>query len=384
VIGREIVVLNEERFRDPRLAKALIDRIQKLIETVAQRKEGLLGTDENPINLMEVCGTHTVNIFRSGLRSIFDEMPGLRLLSGPGCPVCVTTNMDIDAALAIAARDDVVFATFGDMVKVPGSKKSFAVLKAEGASIRLIYSPTELIEIAESAPDKQVSFLSIGFETTTPGIAYAIKKAKALGIRNLSIVASNKLVPPALNALCANPDVNLNGFVLPGHVTTIIGLAPYEPVARDFAMPCVVTGFEPVDILRGVEMLVAQLSEGRAEVECAYRRAVPVNGNPDARKIMSQVFEPTDMRWRGLGVIPQSGLKLNAQYEDFDARNRFNVEASEEIENPKCRCGDVLIGKCLPTECELFGRGCDPEHPLGACMVSSEGTCAAYYRFGFT
>ncbi|MEP0814099.1 MAG: hydrogenase formation protein HypD [bacterium] len=368
-------------FRNPEVARSLVERIRLLAAAIQSGDASGKFSGGQPINLMEVCGTHTVSIFRSGLRSILDTIPGLRLLSGPGCPVCVTSVRDVDAALAIASRPDVTFATFGDMVKVPGTVKSFARLKAEGADIRLVYSPMELIAIAESNPKRQVSFFSVGFETTTPGIAYALKRAKSLGIRNLTIVAANKVVPPALAALCKNPDLNLHGFILPGHVSTITGAAPFKPIAERFGIPCAIAGFEPVDILSGIAALLAQIREGRAQVEILYARAVPPAGNMHARAVVSHVFMPCDAEWRGIGVIPRSGLKLNAQYEDYDALRRFEITSGESRDNPLCRCGDVLIGKSLPTECPLFGKGCDPEKPIGACMVSSEGTCSTYYRY---
>jgi hydrogenase expression/formation protein HypD len=373
---------DQSKFRDSALARALIRSIRTMVCELETEFHGELGSADNPIRLMEVCGTHTVSIFRSGLSSIFDSIEGFDLISGPGCPVCVTSTSDIDAALEVALKPDVIFTTFGDMVKVPGSHTNLSLLKTQGAHVRIVNSPIELVELASKNPDGQVVFFSVGFETTTPGIAYTLKKAKALSIKNLSIVTVNKTVPPALNALCSMGDFQLHGFILPGHVSTIIGIDAYKEVTEMYRIPAVVTGFEPLEILHGIFMLLKQIRDKRFQVESAYTYAVPEKGNTHALTVMAQVFQPADAIWRGLGLIPKSGLELNRQYEDFDALKRFGVEKLDSIDNPACRCGEVLVGKSRPTECPLFGKACTPETPVGACMVSSEGTCSAYFKYG--
>lgn len=352
-------------WRDPELARHLIE----LIEAAADR----------PMNLMEVCGTHTVAIARFGLREVMP--PNIRLLSGPGCPVCVTANRDIDLAIEIARVPGVVITTFGDMMKVPGSYSSLAREKSEGRDIRVVYSPLDAIKMAQAEPDRQVVFLGVGFETTVPIIAATIQQAAAAGVSNFSVLCVHKTVPGALEALVNDPDVHIDGFILPGHVSTIIGPEPYRFIAREYGVPGVVTGFEPVDVLQGVWMLAKQLQEGRSEIEIAYRRGVNADGNPTARALIEDVFEPTDAEWRGIGVIPGTGLAMRPAYAAWDASKRFDVAPPEPREIPGCQCGEVLRGAILPFECRLFGKGCTPEHPIGPCMVSSEGSCAAYYRY---
>lgn len=352
-------------WRDPELARHLIE----LIEAAADR----------PMNLMEVCGTHTVAIARFGLREVMP--PNIRLLSGPGCPVCVTANRDIDLAIEIARVPGVIVTTFGDMMKVPGSYSSLAREKSEGRDIRVVYSPLDAIAMAQAEPDRQVVFLGVGFETTVPIIAATIQQAASAGVRNFSVLCVHKTVPGALEALVNDPDVHIDGFILPGHVSTIIGPEPYRFIAREYGVPGVVTGFEPVDVLQGVWMLAKQLQEGRAEIEIAYRRGVNADGNPTARALIEEVFEPSDAEWRGIGVIPGTGLTMRPAYAEWDASKRFDVTPPEPREIPGCQCGEVLRGAILPFECRLFGKGCTPEHPIGPCMVSSEGSCAAYYRY---
>lgn len=353
-------------FRDPKLARELIDRIHRL---VGNRR----------INLMEVCGTHTVSIGRYGFRSIMPE--GLRLLSGPGCPVCVTANRDIDHAIALARTEGITVATFGDMMRVPGSTSSLAAEKSAGRDVRIVYSPLDALELATELPDRNVVFMGVGFETTTPAIAACILEAASRGIENFSVFCVHKTTPPALRTIANDPETTIDGFILPGHVCTITGLAPFQFIAREFNIPGVVTGFEPVDILTGIDRLVEMIISGTPAVENAYPRSVRDAGNPVARSIAEKVFEPCSATWRGLGKIAHSGLRIREDYARYDARRRFAVEVEPTRKPHGCRCGDVLRGVIAPTQCPLFGRACTPEHPVGPCMVSSEGSCAAYFRY---
>jgi len=352
-------------FRDPKIARGLI--------------EAIAATPTGPAKFMEVCGTHTVAIAKYGLRAVMPE--SLTLLSGPGCPVCVTANRDIDIAVEYARQPDVIVATFGDMMKVPGSYSSLSAEKADGRDVRIVYSPLDALELAQRNPDKLVVFIGVGFETTVPLIAAAIVRAQQSELRNFTVFSAHKTVPEALRALVNDPQVAVGGFILPGHVSTIIGMHPYRFLAEEFGVPSVITGFEPLDILQGILMLAKQVAEGRAEVEVAYTRAVPPDGNPSAVGMMSRVFEPADSDWRGIGVIPGTGLAIREEFADFDAMVRREVTPPEGRETPGCQCGEVLRGVTLPFECRLFARGCTPEHPVGPCMVSSEGSCAAYYRY---
>jgi len=352
-------------FRDPVIARGLIDAIA--------------ATKTGPVKLMEVCGTHTVSIAKNGLRAVMPE--NVTLLSGPGCPVCVTANADIDTAIELARRPGVIVTSFGDMMKVPGSYSSLAREKADGRDVRIVYSPLDALALAEKNPDSEVVFVAVGFETTAPLIASAILRAKESGLENFSIFCAHKTVPAALEALVNDPEVQINGFILPGHVSTIIGSHPYEFLAEQYHVPGVITGFEPVDVLQGVYMLLKQLEEGRSEIEIAYHRGVLPEGNPHAREMVEQVFTEMDADWRGIGVIPGTGLKIRDEYAYYDAVVRLPVTLPEPKEIKGCQCGDVLRGVILPFDCKLFGKGCTPEHPIGPCMVSSEGSCAAYYRF---
>jgi len=352
-------------WRDPKLAHHLIGLIAKAAD--------------RPMKLMEVCGTHTVAIARFGLREVMPD--NITLLSGPGCPVCVTANRDIDLAIELGRVPGVVLATFGDMIKVPGSYSSLAREKADGRDIRIVYSPLDAVQMAANEPDKQVVFLGVGFETTVPTIAVTIKSAAARGVDNFSVLSVHKTVPKALEALVNDPDVQIDGFILPGHVSTIIGPEPYRFIASQYHVPGVATGFEPVDVLQGVWMLAKQISEGRAEIEIAYRRGINAHGNPTAQAAIAEVFEPADADWRGIGVIPGTGLDIREEFSAWDAAKRFDVTPPEPKDIPGCQCGDVLRGVILPYRCRLFGKGCTPEHPIGPCMVSSEGSCAAYYRY---
>lgn len=355
-----------EAFRDPALARKLIDAIRR-------------HADGRTLNLMEVCGTHTVSIGRYGFRSIMPD--GLKLLSGPGCPVCVTANRDIDHAIALSDLDDVIIATFGDMMRVPGSTSSLMRKKSEGRDIRIVYSPLDAIALAESNPGRHVVFLGVGFETTTPTIAATILEAEARGLPNFSVFCAHKVTPPALRAIADDPRTRIDGFILPGHVSTITGIAPYRFLVDEYGIPGVVTGFEPVDILEGIEMLTRMIRDGSPDIVNAYRRGVSEQGNPVAREHVAAVFDATDADWRGLGTIPASGLAIKERFAPFDARKRFDVSIEPTREPRGCRCGDVLRGAIAPVDCPLFGRACTPEHPVGPCMVSSEGSCAAYFRY---
>lgn len=333
-----------------------------------------------PTKLMEVCGTHTVSIFRHGIRDILPE--NISLISGPGCPVCVTPNKHIDEAIELCRRSNVILTTFGDMMKVPGSRSSLAAEKAEGADIRIVYSTMDAVDLAAENPDKEVVFFGIGFETTSPTIAVAILRAEREGRRNFSVVGSNKLIPQAIRTLLAEDEIGINGFILPGHVSSIIGLQPYQFIAAEFGIPAVVIGFEPVDILQGIYMLVRQIEDGTAKIEVQYNRSVPPQGNPHAMDILFKVFEVDDALWRGIGSIPGTGLKLREEYRMFDAVRKFDIVITDDREHPGCKCGQVLRGVITPPDCGLFGKACLPEHPVGPCMVSVEGTCAAYYKYG--
>ena len=352
-------------FRDPDIARGLIDAIHT--------------TKTGPVKLMEVCGTHTVAIAKNGLRAVMPEW--VTLLSGPGCPVCVTANADIDTAIELSRQPGVIVTTFGDMMKVPGSYSSLSRKKAEGRDVRIVYSPLDALTLAEKNPAHQVVFVAVGFETTAPLIAAVIKRAKEAGLENFSVFCAHKTVPAALEALANDPEVKINGFILPGHVSTIIGSKPYEYLASEYHIPGVITGFEPVDVLQGIYMLLKQLEQGRAEIEIAYHRGVMSEGNPHARRLVDEVFEPVDADWRGIGVIPGTGLKIRDEFAHYDAVRRIPVVLPEPREIKGCQCGEVLRGVTLPFECRLFGKGCTPENPIGPCMVSSEGSCAAYYRF---
>ncbi|MCL2655130.1 MAG: hydrogenase formation protein HypD [Coriobacteriia bacterium] len=371
---------NLDAFRDPALAHKLIGRISKLAEALAATER--FGGGQS-IKLMEVCGTHTMAIAKAGLRSVMPE--NIVLSSGPGCPVCVTANPDIDLAIEVARQPGMILTTFGDMIKVPGSWTSLAQEKARGADVRVVYSPLDALALAAEAPEALVVFVSVGFETTTPIIAASVKRAAAAGLENFCILAANKTVPEALRALAGDPEVGINGLILPGHVSTIIGTAPYQFLADEFGVPGVVTGFEPVDVLLGIEELLKgllEISEGAAaKISIAYERAVKPEGNPVAVALLDEIFEPCDVEWRGLGVIGGTGLKLRENYARFDATVRVPVTPPESRETPGCQCGQVLRGIITPPQCRLFGRGCVPEHPVGPCMVSSEGSCAAFYRY---
>ncbi len=343
-------------------------------------RDGIARLATRPVRLMEVCGTHTVAIFKAGIRQLLPE--AVELVSGPGCPVCVTPNGYLDTAVAYSRRDDVIIATFGDMLRVPGSTSSLAAEQAAGADVRIVYSPLDSLTIAAANPGKKVIFLAVGFETTAPTAAATVLAAEQAGLENFFVLSAHKLVPPALRALLTAGETKVDGLLLPGHVSAIIGEAPYRFLADEFAVPAVIAGFEPLDILRAVYLLVQRISAGEAALENEYRRVVPPAGNPAALAVLDRVYEPADAAWRGLGVIPASGLAVRAAYRRFDAPVALPVTAEETKEHAGCRCGEVLRGVARPQQCPLFGTACTPERPVGSCMVSVEGTCAAWYKDG--
>jgi hydrogenase expression/formation protein HypD len=353
-------------FRDSALAQRLAAEIRRL---VTRRWV-----------LMEVCGGQTHSIIRNGIDQLLP--PEVMLIHGPGCPVCVTPLALIDKALAIAARPEVIFCSFGDMLRVPGSQKDLFRVKSEGGDVRVVYSPLDALALARQHLDRQVVFFGIGFETTAPANAMAVVQAKRLGLKNFSMLISHVLVPPAIEAILSSPANRVQAFLAAGHVCSVMGYWQYVPLAQRYGVPIVVTGFEPLDILEGIRRAVAQLEEGRAEVENAYPRAVTCEGNRPAQALLDEVFELTDRAWRGMGVIPNSGWRLRPAYREFDAEVRFDLAEIQPQESPLCRSGDVLQGRLKPTECPAFGKQCTPRTPLGATMVSSEGACAAYYNYG--
>ena len=356
---------NPEYFRDPDRAAELAGEIRRLASGRSFR-------------LMEVCGTHTVAIARSGLKSLLP--PEIRLISGPGCPVCVTPQGTIDRMIARAAQPKTILATFGDMLRVPGSRSSLQEEKESGGDVRIIYSPLEALEMARRNPGRRVVLAAVGFETTHPPLAAAVLEAEKDQLANFFIVPAGRLIPPALEFLLADPRTRLDGLICPGHVSVIIGLDPYREIARRHEIPCAVTGFEPVDILGAVRELIRLA--GRGEAVNLYTRAVRDGGNPKARRAAERVFEPADSEWRGLGIIPASGLDLRGDYGRFDIDRVDPIAIPEPREDPGCICGRVLSGSADPADCPRFGSGCDPAHPLGPCMVSAEGACAAQYRYG--
>jgi hydrogenase expression/formation protein HypD len=336
-----------------------------------------------PWAIMEVCGGQTHSIIRNGIDQLLPDEPGRRveMFHGPGCPVCVTPLETIDKALAIAARPEVIFCSFGDMLRVPGSRENLFQVKGGGGDVRVVYSPLDAVKLARQHPEREVVFLAIGFETTAPANAMAVKLAKEQGLKNFSMLVSHVLVPPAIEAIMQSPGSRMNAFLAAGHVCSVMGTWQYPPLAARFRVPIVVTGFEPLDLLEGIRRAVVQLEEGRAEVENAYPRVVNERGNEAAQRVIAEVFAPTDRGWRGIGVIPASGWRLSDAYRECDAEQRFGVGGITAIESPLCKSGEVLQGTLKPDQCPAFGKECTPRTPLGATMVSSEGACAAYYNF---
>lgn len=333
-----------------------------------------------PVRFMEVCGTHTMAAFRSGLRSLLPE--NVSLLSGPGCPVCVTPNGYIDAAVALSRQPGVVITTFGDLVRVPGSVSSLEQERARGAAVEVVYSPLDALALARRHPERTVVFLAVGFETTAPGVALVVRSAQRERLRNFAVLCSLKTMPAPMRALAAGGEVAIDGFLCPGHVSVVTGAGAFAFLAEEFGLPCVVAGFETLDMVVGIGLLLRQLVEGRAEVEIEYQRAVSWEGNRQAQRLIAEVFAPAATEWRGLGVIAESGLRLREEYAEQDAALRFGLDLAGSPAPPGCRCGDVLRGALTPLDCPLFDRRCTPVNPQGPCMVSSEGACAAYWRYG--
>ncbi|TNY37997.1 hydrogenase formation protein HypD [Thermomonospora catenispora] len=358
-----------EEYRDANRARALAEQIAALCEPGRQYK------------FMEVCGGHTHTIYKHGL---LDHLPeSVTLVHGPGCPVCVIPMGRVDDAIAIARQPDVIMTSFGDMMRVPGGSGSFLDAKAAGADIRMVYSPLDALKIARQNPDRRVVFMGIGFETTAPSTAMTVLRAAAEGVRNFSVFCNHVTILPAIKAILDSPDLRLDGFLGPGHVSTVIGCRPYGFIARDYHRPVVVSGFEPLDVLQSVHMLLTQLAQGRCEVENQYTRVVPWNGNPRALEAINRTMELRPyFEWRGLGFISHSALRLREEYAAFDAERIFQIPGVRVADPKACQCGEVLKGVLKPWECKVFGTACTPETPIGTCMVSSEGACAAYYNFG--
>ncbi len=354
-----------DEYRDPQQAVRLAETIRRRVT--------------RPWNIMEVCGGQTHAILRFALDELLP--PEITLIHGPGCPVCVTPIEIIDKAIEIASRGEVIFCSFGDMLRVPGTRKNLLAVKSEGGDVRIVYSPMDALALARKHADRQVVFFAVGFETTAPANAMAVAQAARLGVKNFSVLVSHVLVPPAMAAIMDSSLCRVQGFLAAGHVCTVMGTEEYRPLAQRYRVPIVVTGFEPLDILQGVAMCVAQLEEGRAEVENQYARSVRPQGNPAAKRVIGEVFQPGPRKWRGIGEIPQSGLRLRPAYAEFDAQRRFGVEHIVAEEPRECIAGEVLQGHKKPHQCPAFGVRCTPEKPLGAPMVSSEGACAAYYRY---
>jgi len=355
-----------DEYRNEADAQRLVQAINRLVT--------------RPWTIMEICGGQTHTLIKFGI----DQMLPARvtLIHGPGCPVCVTPIELIDKAVAIARRPEVIFTSFGDMLRVPGSEADLLAVKAQGGDVRMVYSPLDAVKLAERNPDREVVFFAVGFETTAPGNAMSVWQAKRLGLKNYSILCSHVLVPPAIEAILSSPNNIVQGFLAAGHVCTVMGYWEYEPIAARYRVPIVVTGFEPLDLLQGLHMTLKALEEGRVGVENEYARSVTREGNTAAQKLMQQVFEVCDRQWRGIGMIPRSGYRLRPEFAAFDAERRFAVEGVTAQESLLCIAGQILQGMKKPNQCSAFGKLCTPEHPLGAPMVSSEGACAAYYQYG--
>jgi len=358
-----------DEFRSGDVAKRVAEQITTLVEPGRTYK------------FMEVCGGHTHTIYKHGVEDLLP--PEIELVHGPGCPVCVIPMGRQDDAIAIAERPEVIFTTFGDMMRVPASRGSLLDAKASGADVRMVYSPLDALRIARENPDREVVFFAIGFETTTPSTAVTLLRARAEGITNFSLFANHVTIIPAIRSILGSPDLRLDGFIGPGHVSTVIGTRPYEFISQDWGLPIAVSGFEPLDILQGVYMLMRQLAEGRAEVENQYSRVVRKEGNPLALKAIGETMElRTTFEWRGLGFISQSALKLREEFATWDAEVRYAVPGVRVADPKACQCGEVLKGVIKPWQCKVFGTSCTPDRPIGTCMVSSEGACAAYYNYG--
>mgnify|MGYP000879239899 CR=1 FL=1 len=364
-------MIDLDRFRDPALAGRLVDKIAKI--------------DAGPVSFMEVCGTHTMAISQFGIRGLIPK--SIILLSGPGCPVCVTSLSDLDRMIAIAGLKGVIFATFGDMVRVPGSRSSLREAKSKGADVRVVYSPLDALALAQENPDKQVVFAGVGFETTSPTIIATVLEAQTKGLKNFSVYPAFKTVPTALKAILESGQTRIDGFLCPGHVSAIIGSRPYRFIPEEYRIPCVIAGFEPLDILESIAMLLEQVRGQRRDnrpvsVQTEYRRGVPDEGNPNAMAIIDKVMQPCTAEWRAIGKIPGTGLCFRDEYLEFDASRKFDIEVESAQEPAGCICGQVMMGLNQPDECAMFGQACTPGNPVGPCMVSSEGACAAWYKYG--
>jgi len=354
-----------DEYRDPKAAQSYIAAIEELTT--------------RPWTIMEICGGQTHAIVRYGLQ---DMIPSeITLVHGPGCPVCVTPIEKINKALKIAALPNVIFCSFGDMLRVPGSGKDLLSVRAEGGDVRTVYSPLDAVKVAQENPDKEIVFFAVGFETTAPGNAMAVYQAKEMGLKNFSLLVSHVLVPPAMESMLSNPECKVQGFLAAGHVCTVMGMEAYHPIAAKYNVPIVVTGFEPLDILQGIYMCIRQLEEGRYEVENQYARAVEEHGNTPAQELIDQVFQIIPRQWRGIGEIPDSGWCLSEEYKELDAEKRFDMEENSHKECMECISGEIMQGLKKPSQCSQFGKGCTPDHPTGAPMVSTEGACSAYFRY---
>jgi hydrogenase expression/formation protein HypD len=361
-------------YKNPEAASYIRKQIKLLAEELTKQNK--------TANIMEVCGSHTMAIGRFAIRELLPE--NVKLISGPGCPVCVTDSGYVDAAIQLAERNDVVIATFGDMINVPGSNTTLAKCRSGGAHIEVCHSPTNTMELSKKYPDKQIVFLAIGFETTTAPVLGLLSIIEKQNIKNISLLTAFKLVPPALEALTSDPELNIDAFLCPAHVSVIIGSNAYKPFVKKHKIPCVIASFEPVEIMFGLMEILKQLVNSTPEVKNQYKRFVNPAGSPKALELISKYLEIYDASWRGIGYIPNSGVKLKKEYSKFDAAERFNFELKPGKPNPACRCGDVLKGKLLPSACPLFAKACNPLNPIGPCMVSSEGSCAAYYKYSRT
>lgn len=358
-----------KNFSNPELCRGLLKKLESRLEELGR-----------PLRFMEVCGTHTVSIFRSGLRSLLPD--SVVHISGPGCPVCVTHDREVAAYIELAKKDNVIIATFGDLMRVPGPGcQNLKEAQARGAQVKIVYSPHDAMGLAKSNPGSKVVFLGVGFETTAPAVAATIQMAKVAGLKNFSVLSFHKLVPPALRVLLQDKNSNIDAFLLPGHVSTILGVAPYQFVAKEFNCPGIVGGFDPADILQSLLLMTEELIMGKAEIINQYSRMVSDDGNPKARRIMEEVFATGDALWRGIGQIPHSGLFLREEYADFEAWKAFELSLPDVPEIKGCKCGSVLKGQMSPPDCPLFGKACTPAKPVGPCMVSTEGSCAAYFKY---
>ncbi|MBG0742334.1 MAG: hydrogenase formation protein HypD [Cylindrospermopsis raciborskii KL1] len=365
-----------DEFRNPEKAQGLQKEIAQLSLQISRNSH-----KNKHLKIMEVCGGHTHAIFKYGIEEILPD--NIELIHGPGCPVCVMPKGRIDDAIALCQAPNIIFTTFGDAMRVPGSKTSLLQAKAEGADIRMVYSPLDSLKIAKENPTKEIVFFGLGFETTAPSTAFTILQAAAENITNFSLFSNHVLVIPALEALLANPDLQLDGFVGPGHVSMVIGTEPYQFIPQTYHKPIVISGFEPLDIFQSIWMLLKQIKENRCEVENQYNRLVEKGGNQNAIQAINQVFTVRDkFEWRGLGEIPNSGLKIRPEYAQFDAEAKFTIPNLKVPDHKACQCGEILKGVLKPWECKVFGTACTPETPIGTCMVSSEGACAAYYKYG--